>query len=183
METLESFERKVLEKLSESKLVHKINLSNMLDDCNATSLNKLLSKAYTIKVVEDGIVFTDDNGDEIACPNFGVSIADDGRWLSSKLPDVPFDVEQGGNLRKAEEAEAAYCCCIVSLVLDDVIFVDELKTVMNNYDFSTMSALDNQQNFKDLLTEWQDLQSTTINICVSAAKYKISNVKKKKPLL
>ena len=108
METLESFERKVLEKLSESKLVHKINLSNMLDDCNATSLNKLLSKAYTIKVVEDGIVFTDDNGDEIACPNFGVSIADDERWLSSKLPDVPFDVEQGGNLRKAEEAEAAY---------------------------------------------------------------------------
>ena len=101
----------------------------------------LVSKPCMVKVVDDGLEFMDDSGDIITCPNFSANIVDDGAWLSSKIPDVDFDVEQGGNLRKAEEAESAYYCIIVVLVLKDALFKNELESVILNYDYDSMSGL------------------------------------------
>lgn len=41
-----------------------------------------------------------------------------------------------------------------------------------------MAGLNGSKGFKDLLTEWLDLQSTLIIVSVSAGKYKISSVEK-----
>lgn len=179
METEDSFEKKLLQKLIESKIVKHINLSDVKSEIDSKELNDLISKPFRIRIDSSGLIFTDDSGDEVACPNFGESISNDGEWLSDIIPGVTFDVEQGGNLRKAEEAESAYCCCIVYLVLNDDDFKKELVDVIKNYDYNSMSGLSNCKNFKDLLTEWQDLQSTVINVAISAAKYKISDLKKR----
>ena len=37
-------------------------------------------------------------------------------WLSDKIPPPSFDVDQGGNLRKAVEAEALYCCLLITSI-------------------------------------------------------------------
>lgn len=43
-----------------------------------------------------------------------------------------------------------------------------------------MDCMPGYVNFKNLLNGWLDLQSVTINVTVSAAKYKISDLKKNK---
>ena len=153
-------------------------MSSIFDNIDVETLMNLVSKSCMIKVVDNGLEFTDDSGDTITCPNFSANIADDDAWLSSKIPDLGFDVEQCGNLRKAEEAESIYLCIVIVLILKDELFKNELEDVINNYDYISMSGLKGAKNFKGLLTEWQDLQSTLISVCVSAGKFKISSVKK-----
>jgi hypothetical protein len=36
------------------------------------------------------------------------SVSEKGEWLSDKIPYVDFDIDQNGNVRKAEEAEALF---------------------------------------------------------------------------
>ena len=112
----------LLEKLTASNYVDYILMSSILDNIIVETLKKLVSTLCNIEVVEEGLSFTDSSGDIIACPNFSANISDDGLWLSSKIPDIGFDVEQGGNLRKAEEAESAYYFIIIVLVLKDELF-------------------------------------------------------------
>lgn len=178
METIESFEKKLIEALVNSNYVKHVAMDSILGEFESSSLLKVISEPLRIEIDEEGLVFTDDSGDKIRCPNFSTNISDDGRWLSDKLPSVPFDVEQAGNIRKAEEAESAYCCACVVLVLKDQIFKDEMVRVINNYDYQEMDGVTKGINFRKLLTDWQDLQSTIINVAVSAAKYNISSVKK-----
>lgn len=54
----------------------------------------------------------------------------------------------------------------------------ELIDVIDNYDFKRMSPINNRKTFCSILESYQDYQSVTINIAVSAAKFNISNLKK-----
>lgn len=45
-------------------------------------------------------------------------------------------------MRRAEKAKAAYCCCIVTNVLQDTQFDEELDDVLKNYDFPSFPSLD-----------------------------------------
>lgn len=178
MITTTSFESKMINLLKESKIVKNIMMSNVLDEFDSEILLRFLKYPLRIEVTDKGIVAKNDSGDEIMCPNFSVNVSDNGEWLSDVIPPCPFDIEQGGNLRKAEEAESAYFCAVVCLVLKDKIFLDEIYDTIKNYNFSEMDSYPDHKNFKDLLNSWLDLQSYLINISVSAAKYRISDLKK-----
>lgn len=178
MNSTSTFESKMLTLLKDSKIVKNIMMSDVLDDFDSEVLLRLLKYPLKIEATEFGIVAKVEGGDDIQCPNFSISVSDNGKWLSDVLPPCPFDIEQGGNLRKAEETESAYYCAIVCLVLKDNVFLDEINTTIKNYNFSEMDAYPDHLNFKDLLGSWLDLQSYLINISVSAAKYRISDLKK-----
>lgn len=170
-------EERMIKALRDSNLIEHFMMDSILDECDEAAIRNLLKKPHTISCDRSGIYFMDGD-DRVECPNFAINISANGEWLSSKLPDVPFDVEQSGNIRKSIESESAYCCCIVALVLNDPSFFDELDEVIKGYDFHVMNSKGDAKNFKDLLTTWQDLQSNIIGVCISAAKYKISSLKK-----
>lgn len=178
MVTNDSIETKMNKLLAESKIVKHIMMNDVLDDLDSASLLKLLSSPYKIFVTDSGLYYEDENNSVIACPNFGVDISENGKWLSEIIPACPFDIEQGGNIRKSEEAESAYCCAIVCIVLKDEDFSNELKELCLDYNFSEFDSRGSNGSFKSLLDSWLDLQSISINISVSAAKYRISNLKK-----
>lgn len=178
MVSLQEFENSMFEELKERGHIEHIMMSDVLDDFTSQTIKSLLHNPIKIIYNDEGITFEDDNGDFIVCPEYGINIADNAFWLSSKIPSINYDVDQGGNLRRGEEAEAGYCCSIVSLVLGDCEFTKELEDVIHNYNFNTFDSKDDSFTFKQLLTSWQDLQSISVNICISAAKYNISNIKK-----
>lgn len=173
-----NFDKKMLDVLRASGHIKHIMLDDVLEKCDSEEIRKLLNVPKLLSLKDDGLFYSTEAGDLEKCPTFGANISDDGRWLSSKIPSVSFDVDQGGNLRKGEEAEAAYCCAIVCLVVSDEIFSIELDSVINNYNYTTFDGLEGGSNFKELLTSWQNLQSVTVNVCVSAAKYNITDIKK-----
>ena len=52
------------------------------------------------------------------CPRIEVGISECGYWLSKKIPSPNFDIEQSGNIRKAESAK---------LMPIEEVFVTELE--------------------------------------------------------
>lgn len=93
------------------------------------------------------------------------SVSDKGMWLSDQLPTIEFDINQNGNVRKADEAEALFCAIVVSQILKEKEFKEEITTLAKNYDFKEMKEIGLGSNsFRSILSSWQDLQSEVINI-------------------
>jgi hypothetical protein len=173
-----NIEKHMKDAIRQSNHVDHVMIGDILDDLTSFKILELISKPKPFKLTDRGLVFKNDDGDDEECVNYGINITADGKWLSSKIDPVSFDIEQDGNLRKAGEAQAAYCLCIIYCVLSDEILKTEIESLVDNYDFVKMVSIDNKLNFIQLLERYQDLQSTSINISVSAAKYNISNIKK-----
>ena len=95
--------------LINSKYVEHVMMSEMLDPVTKEKLLDLLIEPKDLKLTEDGLVYINKDGEECKCVNYGLNTTADGKWLSNKIQPVTFDIDQDGNLRKAEEAQAAYC--------------------------------------------------------------------------
>lgn len=109
------------------------------------------------------------------------SISEQGEWISDKIPPCNFDIDQNGNVRKADEAEALFCAICVAHILKDEIFKNELNSIAKVYDFNNMKNIEEDgETFRDLINSWQNLQSVIINILISAYKYKILDFKKRR---
>lgn len=173
-----NIEKRMLEVIKQSKHIDHVMMGDVLDDVTKDKIFDLLSNPKPFKISDRGLVFINADGDEEECVNYGTNITADGRWLSGKIDIVPFDIEQDGNLRKSGEAQAIYCLCVIYCVLNDDTIKDEIKNAVLEYDFSKMAPLDGKPSFVEILENYQNLQSTAINICISAAKYNISNIKK-----
>lgn len=164
--------------IKNSNHIEHIMMGEMLDDVTKDKLLDLLKTPKEIKLTDEGLVFINKNGDEERCVNYGINVTADGKWLSDKILPVSIDIEQGGNIRKAEEAQAAYCLIVVDSVLNEDSISNQIKELVQNYDFERMVPFDGYQTFSKLLEELQNIQSTTINISVCAAKFNISSIKK-----
>lgn len=175
----DNLERFMLEALEASNFISHVIKKEAYGELSKDVINKFMSKSLKINASGSGIVAIDENGDEIVAEDYGSSISNDGKWLSDKLPDCPFDTDMGGNLRKSSEATALYCCACLALVLQDDSIKKEILESMNQYDFDMMvPSGDNTNTFSNLLESFLDLQSYSVNVIVSAAKYKISERKK-----
>lgn len=173
-----NIEKRMLDVIRQSKHIEHVMVGDVLDDVTKNKILEMISTPKPFKISDRGLSFINSNGDEEECVNYGTNVTADGRWLSSKIDIVPFDIEQDGNLRKSSEAQAAYCLCVLYCVLNDESIKKDIISAVSNYDFSKMAPNIDSPSFVELLESYQNLQSTSINICVSAAKYNISNVKK-----
>ena len=101
-------------------------------------------------------------------------------WLSPKLPFVTFDIDQGGNVRKGDEADAAYKLICIAIVISD--YKESIVNYFTNYDFTVMDVIDgrNSKTMKQALEEFQSLNSVRINSIISSAAIRISEYKEKK---
>lgn len=181
-ERLQSKVREFLLLLKNDKSLHKLYSFSELEPSSADkeTLLKLISEPFIIKVNDnDGhLYYVDENGDTVMCPDLKKGLSFCRNWLSELLPPVPFDIEQGGNLRKANEAEKMYCCLLVAGILGEP-FISRFEDVVRSYNFKDMRASDTGSlNFQELLDGWQKLQNMTIRIIVSGAHFRISDEKK-----
>lgn len=173
-----NIEKHMYEVIKKSNHVEHVMMGDALDDITKGKILDLLIKPKGFIITDRGLVFINEDGDEEECVNYGTNITADGKWLSEKIDSVSFDIEQDGNLRKAQEAQSAYCLCTIYCVMNDSKIKEEIELIASNYNYSTMSPHDGFSSFTQLLAVYQDLQSTAINICISASKYNISNIKK-----
>lgn len=168
----------ILSKLADSNLIEYFNETAKLPSPDRSTLTKLIKTPVKIFIKDNNLCYENEDGEAICCPEIDTNVSDAGYWLSDKIPSPCFDILQGGNLRKAEEAEAFYICCIITAILKDDSFTSEIEKVISNYDFVKMDSVEANYNFVNLLIDWQDLQSVIINVIVSASKYSISDMKK-----
>lgn len=179
MNEYNKFEDEIIEKLKQSNLIKRFSFSEVKPNPNIKIINNLFTYPVNIDADDFGIYYVDENKDKIYCPSMSFNLTESGDWLSDKIPPVPFDVEQSGNVRKADEAEALFCLIVICSILKEQEFREELMEIVIKYDFQEMKTnSEYQKNFRDLLNEWQDMQSIVINIIVSACKFKISFYKK-----
>jgi hypothetical protein len=179
-------ERKTLDdivsKLAEDKdLLKYFNANIEGDQASITLLTELAEKSLTIEIFEGYLHAKGDDDTRIKCPFVDTNVSESGFWLSDLIPLPSFDIEQNGNVRKSTECIAAYKCAIIAGIMQG-----EFKTgffdVVNDYDFSKMDGKDvegsESLNFKNLLEDWSQFQSTHVSIIISAAKYKLSEKKR-----
>lgn len=151
----------------------KINIDSKLD---SNLLTKLTTEPFIIKYDDSSgkLFYIDEKGDYHYCPEIHEGVSSSRDWISDSLPMIPFDINQGGNLRKSIEAENMYRCTLIAGIIKGS-FLLQFNKCCEGYDFRDMRAKDLYGlNFTQLLTKWQDLQNFTIRIIVSGANYKIS---------
>jgi uncharacterized protein YnzC (UPF0291/DUF896 family) len=184
-EKLESYMQTSFKKFSG---LDNVLIDEVLDPIDMEKVKSLLLHPVEFNLTEEGLTAKlPDSGNIVNCTNFGVSIKADSDWLSSKLPSVEFDVDQEGDVKKAEEAQSLYLCLCVAIVMGEM-FQEELLDLIPGYDFREMKPLTKTNSlgetvnvnlsYKELLKSWTDLQSHTISCAISAGKGKISELKK-----
>lgn len=154
----------------------KIDLDKKVD---SQLLIKLITEPFLIGYDEsDGILyFINDDGERQNCPEIQEGVSTSRDWISDFLPAVPFDISQGGNLRRASEAENIYKCILISGILKGE-FESKFLDACKNYNFEDLKPKDGTiDSFSTILSSWQELQNLTIQIIVSGANYKISSEK------
>jgi len=170
------FEREMKKALDKSSHVKYLIPKQVFDDVSKETVLNLTNGLSKIEPFGDGIKAVDDNGDILICQDYGVSITHDGKWLSSKIQSPSFDIDMSGNVRKSIEAEAFYICVIISGILKDECFSDELDNVTSQYDFDNMSSITKDgRNYISLLDASQGLQSYKANVI---CKFSIVNQKR-----
>jgi hypothetical protein len=173
------FEEELIKSLKENDLYKSYYSTDLSEDVNIESTLSMFNSSHVIDCDEKGLFFFNEKGDKQYCPEAVLGVPNKGKWLSAKLPTVGFDIDQNGSVRKADEAEAFFCAIQVAHILKDEIFISEFRELAVNYDFKEwVSKKEDGKSWRELLNEWQNLQSIVINIIISAAKYKISEEKK-----
>lgn len=174
-----TLEQVMADALNKSGYITHVMKKEIFGDISEDVLNKFCDHTFNIRVKDNGIIAVNDDGEEIFAPDYGVSIENDGKWLSELITDPEFDLDMGGNLRKSIEATNAYIVITVANVLNDIDIINEVKYIISNYDFKSMKPLkDDGTNFTELLNDLLSLQSYSVNVIVSAAKIRIANQKK-----
>lgn len=101
-------------------------------------LKELLEYPYCLTVNdEDGELYFISDEDipslniikgENKCPEITSGITECKEWISDKLPLLNFDIDQGGNIRRAKEAESIYICTLIAGILRGS-FEDEIYKI------------------------------------------------------
>lgn len=113
------FEPKLLNALIRSKLVKHVVVNYLLRNVNQEILMEMLETPSKLSFDENGLYFknANNNNNTIKCPSYGVNLQANGKWLSDKIMDLTFDVEQVGNLR-LKEPFAVWLFTLLSMTMN-----------------------------------------------------------------
>jgi hypothetical protein len=84
---------------------------------------EMLETPSKLSFDENGLYFknannnNNNNNNTIKCPSYGVNLQANGKWLSDKIMDLTFDVEQVGNLR-LKEPFAVWLFTLLSMTMN-----------------------------------------------------------------
>ena len=122
----------------------------------------------TLGVEKDGLII-DKIEDSV---NFG-----NPKEIAPFLPDVTFDITQGGVRERSIEAEAAYKLVVAASLMDNA-FTESLGRCIQNFDFKDFSS--KKESFSELLTRMQPSLNETLRVVIAACNIKLFNAKTKK---
>lgn len=86
------------------------------------------------------ILTSSGDGEKMICPDLSDGLSTSSEWIAGYLPDVFYDIDQGGNLRKSVEAEALFKLISLACVIGS--YRGEVIEHVKNYDFETMTSKD-----------------------------------------
>lgn len=146
-------------------------------DLLISEINKGSELEYDPKT--DELWTTTSDGSKILCPDLSEGLSESADWISNYLPEVFIDTDQGGNLRKGDEAESCFKLFAIGYILRD--FKSEIEEIFKNYDYENMApeVSSGRLSFKQHLQRFQNLNSSRINAVISAASYKLSTFREK----
>lgn len=155
----------IIDKLNDEGVFDYFNIYTSLPAIDNDLINKLSNHPFKLELKDDDLYFIDKNGNLIKMSNHELGVFKCSVWLSDRIPSPPFNMDQGGNLRKALEAEFLYCCILISAILGFSYFQEELDEVKNKkgYNYDSMVNPSTNETFKNLLESWQAEQSFIIN--------------------
>jgi hypothetical protein len=176
--------KRQLKVLSDSNII----LNDMLpsDDViqiNSEDIIQILEGSYDLIYDEEAeqLLYVDESGEKHIAPDLSAGMTESSEWLSDKLPNPTLDIDQGGNVRKSEEIKALYAIICIAVVIPS--FKDEIKTVINSYNFDAYEFTDKSLGYGSFLAylkTFQDLNSVRINSIISASGIRISKIAEKK---
>lgn len=153
-------------------------------EINSKYIIELLERAYDLEYDEDSDIlsYIDENGDRIIAPDLSSGMSLSASWLSDKLPESKIDFEQGGNLRKQQEASSLYKLVCIGVVFES--FRTEIKDMLSKYNYTTF-AFDGEEaklykSAVSFLTKYEKYNSLRINSVISSANIRISRMQEKK---
>lgn len=172
---------KLLSYLIDDKIIPKDVLpSNDIDLCDPVLIKCMEEGSeFWYDAINDELFIITDNGDKIKAPDLSYGTSTSSTWLCDYLPDVIFDIDQGGNVRRGDEAESCYKLVCIGYVISD--FRNELIEFFKKYDYDLMTFKEGEvyNSFNQLLQYYQSLNSIRINSIISAASLKMSYYKEK----
>lgn len=150
------FEKGMTDSLKNSQLISKYNSVSEFESLDQEVIKRFFEVPSLIFFDENGLYFIDGE-DKTYCLKVKTSISDRGEWLSSKLPPLTLDIDQAGNVRKADEVEAAYTCVVIANVLDDNNFFSF------NYNSSQFISFHCQKS--------NEMETLQLKSCLHSASY------------
>lgn len=151
---------------------------------DAQSIIKILDSSYDLEYdeVEDVLYYIDKDGEKHVAPDLSAGMTTSDVWLHTKLPPVFIDLDQGGNVRKAEESRSIYSIICIGAVIPS--FKPEIKDFLKNYDFNSFTMRKRisrrYENAVGYLKTFLDENSLRINVIKSCSDINISQSIEKK---
>lgn len=171
----------ILSFLVEGKIVPENVLPTVDTPFSSEILHEMMDAGNDLRydALSDELFIIQNDGSSLLCPDLSKGMSEVSDWISNYLPEVFIDTDQGGNLRKGDEADACYKLFAIGFVLES--FRAEIMRVFDLYDYDNMSSSNKEgsKTFKDALQYYQNLNSNRINAIISAASYKLSTFKEK----
>lgn len=129
--------------------------------------------------ISDELSFVNSDGDKLICPDLSSGLSLSANWLTSYLPSLTFDIDQGGNVRKSLEVEALYKMICLCYCIKD--FSNDFKKYLLSYDFKDMAPIDGKSglSMSAYVQSIQSLNSARVNSIFSAAAIKLADYREK----
>lgn len=165
----------------------KKNFISEISDCSDTIAKKLFSEPSIFQYDDQDQVFIeyydDENGKleklyissdvsnieyQLTCEN-----------LSSKLPEITYDLECGGFPSRQSEAASLYKIAVVNSLQDDQ-YRSEINKILREYDFSRWTESSGKRAFTELLQKIQEESDSITRVVLMCANTKLISERVKK---
>jgi hypothetical protein len=173
------YTKAMLIKLKSESLIKDYDLSEGISSITREVLIDLANKPIDLFISEkeDKVAFIEDGKEVIL--NIDVTDTQSRVLISNLLPDITFDIIQGGIKERSKEAEAIYKVLILNKFFSN-LFYKKILEVLSNYDVE--KSFENLLNFTNLLTFIVENTTPISREICSICNLKISNVKSKKEM-
>lgn len=172
-EEKEGFEKELYKNKLLSKRDSLKEITEKENSIDESKIFELLDKPKELKVENDDLVFFED-GERVVL-SIGTNITEHKTKVSDLLPEVEFNLEQEGNVKRQIEIESIYKCCIISSLFEG-LYSQEIRSICKTYNFETMLDSDNGKYPFTQLKEQIELDSNYImKLVLSACTLKLSN--------
>jgi hypothetical protein len=95
-----NFEERIISELRTSGLIERFSLNEIMKTQSLEHIIKIFENHSEIFFDKNGVYYFEGNGVKVYCSEMKTSVSDEGERLSSKLPEIGFDIDQKRQCKK-----------------------------------------------------------------------------------